>query len=265
MRICHVFRDALSQQAEPQIRLVDGDWPIIALGYGRVEVAEGWQGETHALIFGRNGMGQIGAPTQPDRVHLPGETLAVITFANVESLDVVAGKLAELREKLGLSKQEPQAQITYAHPSNPSGPRFNQRANDPLPTWAVDVRPEPQAQAGEPEVVAFRQWVEAGPKLRDYWMLANPDMKSRCLPQGNWEELITLQAHREAMAEVVESWTRESTVVQQLLLKLEVALSRIAKKDAALKACVEALKTVDVAEYAEIDSAITQGQGALKP
>ena len=82
------------------IRLEGNDWPIIELGYGLVEVAEGRQGEKLALIFGRNGQGEIGAPTQPDRVHLPGETLAVVTFENVESLDVVIGKLNVIRDKL---------------------------------------------------------------------------------------------------------------------------------------------------------------------
>lgn len=88
--------------------VVPNGWPIIELGQGKVEVAEGRQGDTLALIFGRNGVGEIGAPTQPDRAHLPGETLAIVTFENVKSLDVVAGKLAVLREKLVAAKpQEP--------------------------------------------------------------------------------------------------------------------------------------------------------------
>ena len=95
------LRSALAQQGEQQpeerIRLTDGEWPVIELGFGKVEVAEGWQGEAPALIFGRNGTGKIGESTQPDRVHLAGETLAVVTFANVESLDVVAGKLATIK------------------------------------------------------------------------------------------------------------------------------------------------------------------------
>jgi len=67
---------------------------------GLVEVAEGTQGEKHALIFGRNGTGEIGEPTQPDRVATHEETLAVVTFANVASLDVVVGKLQQLRAKM---------------------------------------------------------------------------------------------------------------------------------------------------------------------
>ncbi|MHB1097972.1 MAG: hypothetical protein ACYCZR_00325 [Burkholderiales bacterium] len=82
------------------MELEETGWPLIELGYGLIEVAEGTQGEKHALIFGRNGTGEIGEPTKPDRVATHEETLAVVTFANVESLDVVAGKLQQLRAKM---------------------------------------------------------------------------------------------------------------------------------------------------------------------
>lgn len=82
------------------IRLEETGWPLIELGFGLIEVAEGQQGDKPALIFGRNGTGKIGEPTQPEREHLPGETLAVITFDNIESLDVVATKLAVIRQKM---------------------------------------------------------------------------------------------------------------------------------------------------------------------
>lgn len=82
------------------MELEETGWPLIELGYGLVEIAEGTQGDKHALIFGRNGTGKIGEPTQPDRVATHEETLAVVTFANVESLDVVAGKLQQLRAKM---------------------------------------------------------------------------------------------------------------------------------------------------------------------
>jgi hypothetical protein len=83
-----------------EVDLVPGAWPIIALGKGLIEVAEGSQDGVPALIFGINGTGVIGEPTKPDRTHLPGETLAVVTFGNVASLDVVANKLAVLRAKM---------------------------------------------------------------------------------------------------------------------------------------------------------------------
>lgn len=39
------------------------------------------------------------------------------------------------------------------------------------------------------EPVAYRQWIEPNPKLKGYWMLAQPEDKDRCLPQGKWEPL----------------------------------------------------------------------------
>lgn len=75
-------------------------WPLIELGYGQIEVAEGYHEERLALIFGKNGTGKIGEPTQPDRQHLQGETLAVVTFSNVESIDVVVDRLNILRAKM---------------------------------------------------------------------------------------------------------------------------------------------------------------------
>jgi hypothetical protein len=83
-------------------KLIDTGWPLIELGYGKIEVADGTCRQTGkpALIFGRNGTGKIGEPTPPERIHEPGETLAVITFENVESLDVLLGELAEIRARL---------------------------------------------------------------------------------------------------------------------------------------------------------------------
>ena len=82
------------------MELKETGWPTIELGYGLIEVAEGTHGDKPALIFGRNGTGKIGEPTQPDRVATHEEILAVVTFSNVQSLDVVVGKLQQLRAKM---------------------------------------------------------------------------------------------------------------------------------------------------------------------
>lgn len=79
-------------------------WPLIELGYGLIEVAEATQGGKPALFFGRSGTGKIGESTQPGRVATHEETLAVVTFENVESLDVVAGKLQRIRERIVADK-----------------------------------------------------------------------------------------------------------------------------------------------------------------
>ena len=82
------------------IELEQTGWPLIELGHGLIEIGEGTHEDKPALIFGRNGTGKIGEPTPPDR-HCPHEeTLAVVTFANVESLDVVLMKLRQLRDKM---------------------------------------------------------------------------------------------------------------------------------------------------------------------
>ena len=75
-------------------------WPLIELGHGKIEVAEGTHDDRLALIFGRNGTGKVGEATPPNRHAAHEETLAVVTFANEESLDVVLSKLQTLRDKL---------------------------------------------------------------------------------------------------------------------------------------------------------------------
>lgn len=130
--------DAAPAQAEPRdVPLTPGNWPLIALGYGQVEVAEGHHDGVAALIFGRNGTGKIGEPTQPERAHLPGETLAVVTFANLESLDVVARKLATIRAKCAPS---PAAQ---AEPREWTPPREIVKHVQP---YRYEAAPSPAAQ-----------------------------------------------------------------------------------------------------------------------
>jgi hypothetical protein len=87
-------------EKDTNMKLIDTGWPLIELGYGLIEVADGTHEGKPALIFGRNGKGKIGEPTQKGREHLPGETLAVVTFANVESLDVVIEELTQIRATL---------------------------------------------------------------------------------------------------------------------------------------------------------------------
>lgn len=82
------------------IELEQTGWPLIELGHGLIEIGEGTHEDKPALIFGRNGTGKIGEPTPPDRHCTHEETIAVVTFANVESLDVVLMKLGQLRDKM---------------------------------------------------------------------------------------------------------------------------------------------------------------------
>jgi len=91
-------------------------WPLIALGHGKVEVAEGSHEGKAALIFGRNGTGNVGEPTLPTRTATHEETLAVVTFTNVESLDVVLAKLSVLRDKLTPPSETAPVDVTLPEP-----------------------------------------------------------------------------------------------------------------------------------------------------
>lgn len=74
----------------------------IGLGYGRIEVGQGHHGEDRlpAILFGRNGLGEVGLETEGNRVMEPGECIAAITFTNRASLEVVAEKIDELRARI---------------------------------------------------------------------------------------------------------------------------------------------------------------------
>ena len=70
----------------------------IKLGFGNVEVGEGFDSDgVPALLFGKNGNGVIGKPTTPSRYMSEDEALAVVSFANVESLDVVINALIKCK------------------------------------------------------------------------------------------------------------------------------------------------------------------------
>lgn len=94
----------------------------------------------------------------------------------------------------------------------------------------ANIKPEPQAQAGEPEVVAYRTRLH---RMRgaEYWGF-NERNPFPGLPNSG-EPLITLQSHREAMA----------------------------KKDAALRACAEALENLNALVWGECPSLLNEDSG----
>ena len=75
-------------------------YPILNFGQGGIEVAEGISQDAYALIFGNNGGGIVGKPLQGNRFISKNETLAILKFHNVKSLDVVLGRLHRLRERI---------------------------------------------------------------------------------------------------------------------------------------------------------------------
>lgn len=138
------------------------------------------------------------------------------------------------------------------------------------------AKPEQQAQAGEPEVVAQFNWGKAGFE----WLAEYNYTKHHKQP------LITLQSHREAMAVSRSEWSQFHHLMKKHGLHpgrtdgnlLEILDNAITKKDAALKACVEALFNidgqVDLSKYPsappdvtlldEFRAAINQAQEQLK-
>ena len=95
---------------------------VINLGSGMVKMGDAvHDGRLPALWFGKNGLG-MGVEEAMNRVAGDGETLAVVTFANVEGLDVLLEVVQRIR--------------TVAFPSAPS----------PAPVQPADAAPS-QAQA----------------------------------------------------------------------------------------------------------------------
>jgi hypothetical protein len=110
-------------------------------------------------------------------------------------------------------------------------------------------KPEQQAQAGEPEVVAYLEHHKAGDNLQWDWT------------GKNCEGLITLQSHREAMVEKERECQLLGSALDKTRRQLKDEIlgyvktigelhESIAKKDAALKVCVDELTSC--AEVLEI-------------
>lgn len=131
------------------------------------------------------------------------------------------------------------------------------RAKEKLREALPASKPEPQAQAGEPEVVAWmREWEG---DVSDEGNTILTDVYEDTQDGKEWAQLITLQSHREAME------TADRVIVQYVDLTNEQG-EAISKKDAALKACVEALEhhTEQTRPIYKTQHAIAQAQEAMK-
>jgi hypothetical protein len=85
-------------------------FPHIALGHGLVEIGDAtWEG-LPALFFGKNGaeVGPIGSKRVRDNLAQDGETLALITFANLKGLEQVEDALSRVRRNMEASQGEAQ-------------------------------------------------------------------------------------------------------------------------------------------------------------
>jgi hypothetical protein len=86
------WRENLRQQSAAVVYPPDGTtapFTVINLGHGQVKIGDSvHDGRLPALWFGRDGLG-MGVEATLNRRANDGETLAAITFANVEGLDVL--------------------------------------------------------------------------------------------------------------------------------------------------------------------------------
>lgn len=75
---------------------VTQDFPIIAMGFGKVEVGDAkWEGK-HALWFGNKGQG-LGVVRDRNNKAEEGETLALFTFENLAGLEAIEAAVARVR------------------------------------------------------------------------------------------------------------------------------------------------------------------------
>jgi hypothetical protein len=135
---------------------------VINLGSGKVKMGDAvHDGRLPALWFGKDGQG-IGAEEVMNRPAVEGETLAVVTFSTVESLDVLAEVVQRIRG--------------IAFPAAPApGPQFQEDPMDIIRTllcvvdryWALpdekrELYPSPTSECSPLMIAARRACVERG-------------------------------------------------------------------------------------------------------
>lgn len=75
-------------------------FPVIELGRGLVIIGEGHYKGKPGLVFSAGGTGIIGEASEPNIVVPIENTLSVLTFDNIESLDVLINVASRLRVKM---------------------------------------------------------------------------------------------------------------------------------------------------------------------
>jgi len=91
---------AALQSRQPAAPAEQEPYTTIDMGHGKWEVGAGKNAGLPCIAFGRNGTGKVGEPitTEPRQMSVE-ETFAVITFANVDGLDVLQDKMDQVREE----------------------------------------------------------------------------------------------------------------------------------------------------------------------
>lgn len=117
----------LLRTAYPDIDGTLAPYLVVNMGYGKVVTAESLHdGRVPALWLGIDGKG-MGHAEVYNREARPGETLGVVTFSNVDGLNVLIGTLLEIKQKhftTSVGIAEVQAEL--------------ERATTKFPTWPTD-------------------------------------------------------------------------------------------------------------------------------
>lgn len=91
---------AQNKQLVAEVERLKADYLVVNFGHGSIEVAEGVSENAYAMMFGNNGGGIVGQPLRGERYMKKQETLAVLKFHSLASIDVVLARLNCLRQRI---------------------------------------------------------------------------------------------------------------------------------------------------------------------
>jgi len=133
-------------------------YTTIDMGHGKWEVGAGKNAGLPCIAFGRNGTGKVGEPitTEPRQMSVE-ETFAVITFANVDGLDVLQDKMDQVREEFF-----PGTVCQFSQPAAPVAPVAVVPEG-----WDVTMRSDDEAiTISPPTGSAWRFYADAEPQSK---------------------------------------------------------------------------------------------------
>lgn len=99
MRACKIAASTV-EALQAEVDQLESNYLVVNFGHGTIEVAEGISEGTYALMLGNGGSGVVGEDLQGDRHMTKHETLAVLKFHSLASIDVVLSRLNRLRQRM---------------------------------------------------------------------------------------------------------------------------------------------------------------------
>jgi hypothetical protein len=130
---------------------------VIDLGYGNVKIGDSiHNGELPALWFGKDGQG-MGVEEVLNRPAYDGETLAVVTFANVEGLDVLIEVVQRIRRESFPNAMAPQSVPEgYALVPITPTPAMIEKGEYVNSEWLNDNAPIGQRRYRDPAIAVYK-------------------------------------------------------------------------------------------------------------